>query len=73
MVFTAILPGWKKERTFAAVKTFKEYLPDDLFGLIPVFEYQLWAADLRLSASKLEGFFKANSSLIKNRTKELKL
>ena len=56
-VFQAKLTGWEKERTFVAVKIFKEYIYDDLFGPVAVFDYQLWVTDLRLTANKLEAFY----------------
>ncbi len=56
-VFQAKLPGWEKARTFAAVKVFKENIYDDLFGPVPVYDYELWVTTLRLSANKLETFY----------------
>ncbi|MBC8278019.1 MAG: IS1380 family transposase [FCB group bacterium] len=55
--FKAKLPGWKHERTFIAVRIFKEYAEDDLFGKAPVYDYQLWVTDLPLSANQLELFY----------------
>jgi len=55
--FKAKLTGWEKERTFVAVRVFKEYIIDDLFGKVPVYEYQLWVTDLPLSANQLELFY----------------
>ena len=55
--FKAKLTGWEKEHTFVAVRVFKEYIIDDLFGPVPVYEYQLWVTDLPLSANQLEKFY----------------
>ena len=55
--FEAKLPGWEKERTFVAVRIFKEYVENDLFGPVPVYEYHLWVTDLPLSANQLEQFY----------------
>ena len=56
-VFRAKLPGWEKERTFVAVRVFREYIADDLFGPVPVYDYALWVTTFRLSANKLEAFY----------------
>ena len=56
-VFQAKLPGWEKARTFAAVRVFKEYQEDDLFGPAVVYDYGLWVTTLPLSANKLEEFY----------------
>ena len=55
--FKAKLPGWEHDRTFVAVRIFKEYAQDDLLGKVPVYEYHLWVTDLPLSANKLEKFY----------------
>ena len=55
--FAAKLPGWQKERTFMAVKVFKEWGDGGFLGPFPIYEYQLWVTDLRLSPNKLEDFY----------------
>jgi len=55
--FTAKLAGWDKERTFMAVKVFKEWGDGGFLGPFPIYEYQLWVTNLRLSPNKLEDFY----------------
>ena len=60
--FTAKLPGWKHERTFIAVRILKEFAEDDMFGPVPVYEYQLWVTNISASVNKLEKFYNLRST-----------
>ena len=55
--FQAKLPGWTHERSFVAVRIFKEFIEDDLFGPVPVYDYQLWVNNMPLTPNKLENFY----------------
>lgn len=58
--FQAQLAGWKRPRTFVAVRILTEYQEVDFFEKkekIPVYEYGLWVTTLPLSPNKLEEFY----------------
>lgn len=55
--FQAQLPGWKRPRTFVAVRILTGYQEVDLFGKVPLYEYGLWVTNLPLSPLKLEEFY----------------
>jgi len=56
--FMVQLPGWKRSRRFVAVRILEGYSdPDNMFGPVPVYQYQLWVTNMDKSSNQLENFY----------------